>query len=68
MKTAPTDDALTDLHYAIARAARNGASYQWIAGVLAGSLVAETTTADARAAAIDALTRPPVTPVGQRAA
>ena len=48
---------LAELLKAVASAAGNGATYQWIAGVLARCLAEQTTTAEARAAAIAALSR-----------
>lgn len=63
-----TDASINSLHTPIVDAARAGATYQWIAGVLAGSLSAETTTTEARAAAIRTLACPPVRPVRQRTA
>ena len=56
MHTVTSPTALPALHEAVARAARNGASYQWIAGVLAGVLTSEITTADAQEVAIRTLT------------
>jgi hypothetical protein len=58
---------LAELRQAITAAADAGASYPWITGVLAGSLAEETTTALARAAAIEAL-RATVTPASQKVA
>jgi hypothetical protein len=62
------DVAAISLHRAIAAAARSGANYHWIVGVLAGCLATETTTTAARAVAIRTLTRPPVRPARPRAA
>lgn len=67
MDAASKPDALSELHRAIAVAAANGANYTWIAGVLAGSLAAEMTTAEARAAALATLCNPPVKPARQMA-
>lgn len=68
MDTARIPDALPELHRAIAFAAASGANYTWIAGVLAGCLAPETTTAEARAVAVATLNSPPIKPVRQAAA
>lgn len=60
MDDASTPDALPELHRAIALAAANGANYTWIAGVLAGSLAVDTTTAEARRIAVATLSNPPI--------
>ncbi len=63
MDTATTADTLATLHEAITRAARRGAGYPWIAGVLAACLAAEaTTTAETRILAVETLSRAPVRP------
>lgn len=58
---------LVELHQAIAAAAVSGAAYPWITGVLAACLAEETTTALARAAAVETL-RATVTPASQKVA
>lgn len=65
--TRPTDGALTALHHAIAQAARSGATYRWITGVLAACLAAETTTEHARTLALHTLGQA-VTPLRRPAA
>jgi hypothetical protein len=52
---------LAVLRHAVARASAAGASYAWIAGVLARCLAEQTTTAEAAAVAAATL-REPVTP------
>jgi hypothetical protein len=59
---------LGELHSAIARAAAEGATYTWIAGVLAGCLAEEIPTAEARSVAIATLSSPPIRPARRRAA
>lgn len=57
---------LADLRVAIAAAAADGATYPWIAGVLAGCLAADTTAAEARTVAIHTLRLAAVSPGPQR--
>jgi len=59
---------LAELLKAIASAAINGATYPWIAGVLARCLAEQTTTTEARAAAIATFSRPPLETARQRVA
>src|SRR6266496_4411867 len=59
---------LAELLKGIASAASNGATYPWIAGVLARCLAEQTTTTEARAAAIATFSRPPLEGARQRAA
>jgi hypothetical protein len=59
---------LAELLKAIACAARNRSTYPWIAGVLARCLAEQTTTTEARAAAIATLSRVPLEAARQRVA
>lgn len=63
-----TRQPLAELHAAIAKAASGGATYPWIAGVLAACLADETTTSEARAVAVATLSRPPIKPARRAAA
>jgi hypothetical protein len=57
MDATSADHHLRELHRAIAQAARIGANYEWITGVLAGCLACEMTIDAARMLAVETLGR-----------